>query len=41
MVIEISNVMVEIQTTKHIVFLLVTPYLKNVATSSTNEEKEK
>jgi hypothetical protein len=41
MVIEINNVMVEIQTTNNIFFLLVTPSLKNVTTSSTNEEKEK
>jgi len=36
---KISNVMVEIQVIKNIVFLFVTP-LKNV-TSSTNEEEEK
>ncbi len=37
---KISNVMVEIQVIKNIVLLFVTP-LKNLTTSSTNEEEEK
>jgi hypothetical protein len=41
MVIKISNVMAEIQITKIIVLFLARPSLKNVATSLTNEEKEK
>jgi hypothetical protein len=38
---KISNMMVEIQVTKNIVLLFATPSLKNVATSSVNEEEEK
>jgi hypothetical protein len=39
MVTKISNVMVEIQVTKNIILLFATPSLKNVVTSSTNEEE--
>jgi hypothetical protein len=37
---KISNVMLEIQATKNIVFLPGTLSLKKVASSLTNEEKE-
>jgi hypothetical protein len=36
---QINNTMAEIQATKNIVLLLITFFLKNVATSSTIEEK--
>jgi hypothetical protein len=41
MAIKISNVMVEIQITKNIVFLFATIFLKNVTTSLANEGKKK
>ncbi len=41
MAIEISNAMVRIQATKNIVLFPTTLFLKNVATSLTNEEEEK
>jgi hypothetical protein len=40
MVTKISNVMLEIQAIKNIVFFPIAPSLKNVATSSSNEKEE-
>ncbi len=38
---KINNAMLEIQATKNIVLFPIGPYLKNVATSSSNEKEER